>query len=253
VARPIAYYGWNPDLPDIRDHLFAAASEVLTELPPKVDLRPECPPIYNQGELGSCTANAIGGALQFDQLKQHQRDFVPSRLLIYYCEREVEGTIDEDSGAMIRDGIKCVNRDGAPPEDDWPYEIEKFRDKPPEKAYDEAELHQALTYKRIPRTLNQMKGCLAAGYPFVFGFRVYESFRSDEVAKTGEAPMPKADEQALGGHAVLAVGYDDEIERFLVRNSWGEEWAQEGYFTLPYSYLTERGLASDFSTINTVE
>ena len=253
MARPIAYYGWNPDLPDVRDHLFAAAPEVLAELPPKVDLRPECPPVYDQGKLGSCTANAIGGALQFDQKKQRQRDFVPSRLFIYYCEREVEGTVEEDSGAMIRDGIKCVNREGAPPEDDWPYEIENFRERPSEKAYDEAELHQALSYKRIPRALTQMKGCLASGFPFVFGFRVYESFESDEVTRTGEAPLPKSDEQALGGHAVLAVGYDDDSQRFIVRNSWGEKWAQEGYFTLPYAYLSERGLASDFWAINTVE
>jgi C1A family cysteine protease len=253
VSRPIAYYGWNPDLPDVRDHLFAAAPQVLAALPPKVDLRPECPPVYDQGKLGSCTANAIGGALQFDQMKQKERDFAPSRLFIYYCEREVEGTVDSDSGAMIRDGIKCVNREGAPPEDDWPYDIEKFRDKPSQKAYDDAELHQALTYQRVPRTLSQMKGCLAGGYPFVFGFRVYESFESDEVARTGEAPLPKPDEQALGGHAVLAVGYDDDSQRFIVRNSWGEKWAEKGYFTLPYAYLNERGLASDFWAINTVE
>ncbi len=154
---------------------------------------------------------------------------------------------------MIRDGIKCVNRDGAPPEIDWPYEIDKFRDKPPQQAYDDAKLHQVLAYQRIPRALDQMKGCLATGFPFVFGFRVYESFESQEVAHTGEAPMPASTEQALGGHAVLAVGYDDAAQRFLVRNSWGEGWGAAGYFTLPYVYLINRGLASDFWSVRSVE
>ncbi len=253
MSRPIAGYGWIPDLPDHRDYLYAAPPEVLGALPPKMDLRAQCPPVYDQGALGSCTANAIGGALQFDQRKQREQDFVPSRLFIYYCEREVENTIDSDSGAMLRDGIKCVNRDGAPPETAWPYEIGKFRDKPSQQAYDDAKLHQILAYQRIPRTLEQMKGCLATGFPFVFGFRVYESFESQEVAHTGEAPMPASTEQALGGHAVLAVGYDDAAQRFLVRNSWGEGWGAAGYFTLPYAYLINRGLASDFWSVRSVE
>ena len=123
MARPIAGYGWTPDLPDFRDHLFEAAPDALAQLPPKIDLRDQCPAVYDQGQLGSCTANAIGAALQFDQKKQHETDFLPSRLFIYYSEREHEGTINDDAGAMIRDGIKCVNRLGAPPETDWPYDI----------------------------------------------------------------------------------------------------------------------------------
>jgi C1A family cysteine protease len=253
MPRPIAHYGWTPDLPDFRDHLFATAPHVLKDMPPSVDLRDACPPVYDQGQLGSCTANAIGAALQFDQKKQKEQDFMPSRLFIYYCEREVEGTIDSDSGAQIRDGIKCVNSQGAPPETDWDYNIDKFKDKPPQQAYDDAQLHQALAYQRVPRAVSQMKGCLADGFPWVFGFRVYESFESDAVAKSGEAPMPASGEQALGGHAVLAVGYDDATQRFLVRNSWGEGWGMAGYFTLPYAYLSDRGLASDFWTVRSVE
>ncbi|WP_163510563.1 C1 family peptidase [Fodinicola acaciae] len=246
-------YGWIPDLPDFRDLRYAAPAATLAALPASVDLREHCPAVYDQGKLGSCTANAIGGALQFDQIKQKEKDFVPSRLFVYYCEREVEGTIDSDSGAMIRDGIKCVNRLGAPPEEDWAYDIGKFTQKPPKRAYDEASLHQSLKYQRLSQQADQLKGCLAAGYPFVFGFSVYESFESAEVARTGDAPMPGHDEKLLGGHAVLAVGYDDATGRFLVRNSWGEGWGDHGYFTLPYDYLTDAGLADDFWVIQTVE
>src|SRR5262245_26808338 len=109
MTRKIKRYGWIPDFPDHRDHLYAAPVVNLTALPPKVDLRAQCPPVYDQGTLGSCTGNAIAGALQFDRLKQKLTpDFVPSRLFIYYNEREMEGTVDSDSGAQIRDGIKSV-------------------------------------------------------------------------------------------------------------------------------------------------
>jgi C1A family cysteine protease len=97
-----------------------------------------------------------------------------------------------------------------------------------------------------------MRGCLAAGYPFVFGFTVYSSFEGQEVAKTGVVSMPTPDEQVVGGHAVLAVGYDDASQAFIVRNSWGAGWGQEGYFTMPYAYLTTRALSSDFWTIRIV-
>jgi C1A family cysteine protease len=252
VARPIARYGWIPDLPDFRDLKFSAPQKV-GDLPERVDLRDQCPPIYDQGQLGSCTANAIGAMLQFDQKKQKEQDFQPSRLFIYYGERETEGTIDSDSGAMIRDGIKVVNRLGAPPEDDWPYDITKFAEKPPQKAYDDAQMHQSLQYCAIPQDLDQMKACIASGLPFVFGFRVYESFESTAVADTGRAPMPDPSEKALGGHAVMAVGYNARIDRFIVRNSWGTGWGREGYFTLPFKYLLDPGLASDFWSIQLVE
>jgi C1A family cysteine protease len=252
VTRPVAGYGWVPDLPDARDFQFAVAPEVAKELPPKVDLRDQCPDVYDQGQLGSCTANAIAAAVEFDQRKQKDQEFLPSRLFIYYCEREIENTINSDSGAQIRDGIKSVNAIGAPPETDWPYTISKFRDKPSDQAYKEADLAQALEYKRIQRSLDDIKGCLAEGFPFVFGFSVYESFEGDEVKKTGVAQMPAENEEFKGGHAVLAVGYEDSEERFIVRNSWGPGWGMQGYFSLPYGYLTERALSSDFWAIRSV-
>jgi C1A family cysteine protease len=254
VERKIAGYGWNRDLPDGRDFLYGAPPAVVSALPESVDLRPGCPPVYDQGQLGSCTANAIGAALEFAQIKQKQASpFTPSRLFIYYNERVIEHTVDSDSGAQIRDGVKSVHKKGAPPETDWPYDINKFTQKPPEQAFKDAKNYQAIVYQRLTPTLGQLKGCLASGFPFIFGFTVYDSFESQEVAKTGHVAMPKTGEQQLGGHAVLAVGYQDSSETFIVRNSWGADWGIKGYFTMPYPYLLQGTLASDFWTIRTVE
>lgn len=252
MNHKIKRYGWTPDLPDRRDHLFAALSEVLQKLPPSADLRAQCPPVYDQGQLGSCTANAIAGAMEFDRKKESLPDFMPSRLFVYYNERVIEGTVASDSGAQIRDGIKSVASQGVCSESEWPYDIAKFADKPGPQCYNDATLDKAVSYQRLTHNLNQMKGCLAGGYPFVFGFTVYESFESQDVANTGIAPMPQSGEQVVGGHAVLAVGYDDGQQRFFVRNSWGTGWGMQGYFTLPYAYLIDANLADDYWTIRLV-
>jgi C1A family cysteine protease len=251
--RKISRYGWLPDLPDHRDHLYAAPVEMIGAIPSKVDLRTQCPPVYDQGQLGSCTANAIAGAVEFDRLKQKISDFAPSRLFIYYNERVMEHTVDSDSGAQIRDGIKSVGKLGDCPETEWPYTISKFKTKPPAKCYSDALKYKAVLYSRLTPILSQLKGCLASGYPFVFGFTVYESFESAQVAKTGHAPLPKSGEQTIGGHAVVGVGYDDAKQWFIVRNSWGNSWGMKGYFALPYSYLTDNNLADDFWTIRIVQ
>jgi len=250
MAYQVKRYGWIPDVPDQRDHLYAAPVEALAKLPQEVDLRPHCPPVYDQGQLGSCTANAIGAAVQFERAKQAlQPDFIPSRLFIYYNERVIEHTVSSDSGAMIRDGIKTVAKQGACPETDWPYNIAHFMEKPPAQAYTDASKYKAVLYRKVIRNLSQMKGCLASGYPFVIGFTVYESFESQQVAQTGVMPMPNTNEQILGGHAVLVVGYDEGQQRFIVRNSWGPNWGMKGYFTMPYAYLTDTSLSDDFWTI----
>jgi C1A family cysteine protease len=153
---------------------------------------------------------------------------------------------------MIRDGIKTVAKQGAPHERLWPYVIAKFKTKPSAAAFRDAAKHRAILYQRLTQTPQQLKACLAGGYPFVFGFSVYESFESDVVAKTGKMPMPKPKEKQLGGHAVLAVGYNDATQRFLVRNSWGPRWGVGGYFTMPYAYITDENLADDFWTIKQI-
>ena len=250
--RTIRHYGWIPDEPDQRDHLYSAPIQTLAALPPSFDLRAGFKDVYDQGNLGSCTANAIGGAIEFERLKQKLSDFVPSRLFIYYNERAIEGTVPIDSGAMIRDGIKSVASDGVCPEAEWPYDLAKFTRRPTAQCYKDAKLDRAVSYQRLVQDVNQMKGCLASGYPFVFGFTVYQSFESPTVAKTGHAPMPGPGERAIGGHAVMAVGYDHGKQWFVCRNSWGAGWGMKGYFTLPFAYFIQPGLAQDFWTIRLV-
>jgi C1A family cysteine protease len=259
TLHKIAKYGWVPDLPDNRDYAYSAPVVRLQSLPPKVDLRKACPAVYDQGQLGSCTANAIGAAVQFSRKKQKEKpDFVPSRLFIYYNEREIEGSVANDSGAQIRDGIKSVANQGVCPETAWPYDPSPYPPnprltmKPTPACYTEALKHKVIAYQRLARVLLQMKGCLASGNPFVFGFTVYDSFESAQVAKTGVVPMPKPSEAAIGGHAVLAVGYDDASQRFIVRNSWGTKWGMKGYFTMPFAYLLDSNLSDDFWTISGV-
>jgi C1A family cysteine protease len=250
----VSRYGWLPDLPDHRDRLYSAPMEIVAALPAKADLRAQCPPVYDQGQLGSCTANAIAAAIQFDRIKQILADiFTPSRLFIYYNERVIEHSVNSDSGAQIRDGIKSVNQQGDCPETEWPYVIARFKAKPPKNCYADALKYKVVSYQRVTQTLNQLKGCLASGYPFVFGFTVYESFESRSVAKTGHASLPKSGEAVIGGHAVVGVGYDDAKQQFIVRNSWGGKWGMSGYFTLPYVYLTDENLANDFWTIRVVQ
>lgn len=250
--KPTYGIGWVKDDYDPRDVKFKVTIPV--QLPPMVDLRPQCPPVYNQGTLGSCTANALGAAFQFEQMKQNKPNFIPSRLFIYYNERAMEGTINQDNGAMIRDGIKTMVKDGVCPEPMWVYDINKFRVKPHPNCYVEAEKNQVLEYLRLsPHTLYDVKYCLADGYPVVFGFMIYESLYKPEVARTGFVPMPKPRERFMGGHAVMAVGYDDEKEALIVRNSWGTGWGLNGYFYLPYGYVTESHLSADYWTIRLVE
>jgi C1A family cysteine protease len=178
---------------------------------------------------------------------------VPSRLFIYYNERVMEGTVNSDSGAQLRDGVKVVSKLGVCPETDWPYDISLFAQKPPAVAFNNAKKEQVRNYFRIPQNANQLKACLGEGFPFVFGFTVYDSFESPAVAKSGVLPMPQPGEQVLGGHAVCAVGYDDSKQVCIVRNSWGRGWGMKGYFTMPYAYITDPQLASDFWTMRTIQ
>jgi len=239
-------YGWIKQKEDKRDFKFVPFLCKLTL--DKIDLRTSCPPVYDQGSLGSCTANAVAGAFQFDELKQEASipSFVPSRLFIYYNERMIENTPPaDDSGAEIRDGMKSINSYGVCTETTWSYDA-GYQNKPSPAAYTEALLHKSIQYNTVNQDLNSLQVCLASGYPIIFGFNVYPEFESDEAAQTGIVSMPKSNENPIGGHAVLAVGYDNLTQMFVVRNSWGPNWGISGYFMMPYAYITNPNLASDF-------
>ncbi len=249
-----AWYGWKPDLPDQRDFIYKPSK--TQKLPKSVDLRSGCPPVYNQGTLGSCTGNAIAAAIEFGLRKQDQAySFMPSRLFIYYNERDIEGTVAIDNGAEIRNGIKVVNKLGVCPESMWDYKNYKstFRKRPTPACYKEALKHQVESYYRLNKELKDLKSCLAEGYPFVFGFTVYKEFEGKEITKTGVLEMPKPNEYKKGGHAVLCVGYDDAKKQFLIRNSWDTDWGQGGYFTMPYEYMLHPNLTEDLWMIKMVE
>jgi len=247
-------YGWRRELPNaVQDQWLKIVTP--TSMPAESNVfATHNPPVLDQGQLGSCTAHGIGTAFQFERMRQGLTpDFTPSRLFIYYGERVIEGTVSSDAGAEIRDGIKVVAKLGAPPEHDWPYDIDKFADKPPMQSYKDGLNNQALNYFRVSQTLPIMKACLVAGFPFIIGFTVYESFESAKVAQDGIVPMPGADEEVLGGHCVVVYGHDDKTSRFRCRNSWGTEWGDNGNFTMPYTYLTNAQLSADFWTIRLVE
>jgi len=247
-------YGWVKDKQDHRDLKCKLSGK--SDFPPMVDLRNEFkfPDVYDQGHLGSCTAQAIGFVYQYDEIFQHNTCcFMPSRLFIYYNERSLEGTINEDSGASIRDGIKTINSIGVCEEKLHPYEIEKFTTRPSKVCYDEAAKCKALEYSRVDQDLNSIKEILNSKRPIVFGFRVYESFESHEVAKSGIMPQPNVKkERLLGGHAVVCVGYDDEKKTFIIRNSWGAGWGDNGYFHMPYSVLCDTEMSADLWVVKKV-
>lgn len=236
---------WVPDLPDYRDHLYQQTGAAL---PKSVDLSPDMSAVEDQGELGSCTGNALVGAIEYLENKNKSKFVDLSRLFVYYGERVIENTIRKDAGAYIRNGVKVLSKQGVSTEKLWPYNILRFKRKPPVSAFSDASKRRVSEYLRVDGLLG-VKENLAAGYPVVFGFTVYSSFMSDEVAKTGVMPMPFPKDTLDGGHAVLAVGYDDARNAALVRNSWGEGWGLKGYFWMPYDYIGNANLCDDFWTI----
>jgi C1A family cysteine protease len=258
-------YGWKKQKADERDFRMRSLSRVRqipTVLPPSVNLRKWCSEIQDQGELGSCTANAWAGILQFNENKYPNplgKYYNLSRLFIYYNERVIENTVSDDSGAQLRDGAKAIADFGVCPEYDWPYDIRNFAIKPHAGCYTVAYKNHIHSYYSLDaatqgRTLTNLKTCIAIGQPFVFGFMVYESFETEQMKSTGIMPMPNMQtEEILGGHAVMAVGYNDADKRFLVKNSWGPNWGLKGtnagYFTMPYDFISDSNMASDFWTV----
>ncbi len=205
-------------------------------LPETVDLRGQCSPVGDQGKLGSCTAWAMGNGLrEFMELKQTGRVFTKlSPLYMYYKEREEDGTLGQDRGSTMSTGMKVLLETGDAPEADMPYDITKYNDPPSAKA--ETDAGEFKINKKLPlNNLDDMKASLAEGYPAVFGFIVYKSFKS--IGADGVMPMPGFMEPRLGGHAVMAVGYNDTKQMLIVRNSWGSKWGDKGYFYMPYKFV----------------
>lgn len=252
AARNTSWYGWRPDTPDARDRLYAAIAQPPKRLPRRVDLRSHCSPVETQGLIGSCTAHALVGNLEFLARRSGRRARHLSRLFVYYNARVLEGTAATDDGAMIRNGVKSLVKLGVCAETLWPYRVRRFAEPPPPPCYTQAGEHRVTSYHRI-RGLDQMRQCLAEGYPFVFGLTTYDAFEAEPIKRTGVLHLPRRGERECGGHSVCAVGYDDRSGRFLVRNSWGADWGLKGYFTVPYDYVAHPRRASDFWTIRAFE
>jgi len=238
---------WRQDKPDNRDYKYSLTTPTT---PNTIDLRPYCSPIENQGNLGSCTGQAIAGAIELLNKRNGKHKDI-SRLFIYYYERLLLGTVNYDSGAYIRDGIKATNHYGASLESHWPYNIKKFRQEPIKEAKEDALNRKVTRYERI----EDFNGCIDAlsnGYPVIIGFHVYTSFMSTTVARTGNMPYPNTRrERLLGGHAVLLVGYDKTKKVFIARNSWGTAWGAKGYFYMPFDVI-KPNMSSDYWIIKSV-
>jgi len=229
-------YAWKPDVADQRDHLYSSR---VSQFPSKVDIIGRTDEIDDQGELGSCTGNSTAAMCEII-LKTTQP---LSRLMAYYNGRVIENTVKFDDGAQIRDVIKGISNYGIGAEAIWPYDITKFAKKPPAAAYKDGALRVKagiMSYQRIT-DLSALKAALAVGHVVTFGFSVPEYFESQEVANTGWVRFPTQADKMVGGHAVVAVGYDDTVSTpfVWVRNSWGPTWGVNGYFRMDQRWFTD--------------
>jgi C1A family cysteine protease len=263
--------GWHRDLPDIRDYTDESddvkavlrksqpLKKAARSQPKKVDLRAWCSPIEDQGQLGSCTAQAGAGLYEYFERRAHGKHVDASRLFLYKVTRRLMG-LSGDTGAYLRDTMKALVVFGVPPERHWPYQVDRFDEEPSAFLYSFAQSFQALRYYRLDPPgassddiLANVRRHLAAGLPSMFGFTVYASMPPSGDGK-GEIPMPTPTDSVAGGHAVAAVGYDDGKKigshkgALLIRNSWGTDWGDAGYGWLPYAYVESR-LADDFWTM----
>ncbi len=244
-------YGYIKDAPDERDFLFKITKPLPEiELPDSVDLRHLCSPVRDQGELGACTGFALAtGVREFLQLKNTSLYTELSPMYVYYKERVFMGTVNEDSGASLRVGMRVLNKNGVCTEKCYPYEIKKFNKRPSFCADRESKNFKITGYHRLD-SLHEMQECLANGLGFSIGFMVYDSFESPEVAQGGIMPMPKSNELLLGGHAVFVVGYKTDANFagggcLIIKNSWGDWWGDKGYFYMPYEFAANNEMLVD--------
>ena len=241
---------WQPSPPDARDLKFSARMPLAMSFPQAVDVSSIIPEVVDQGNAGSCTGNA-GAMSGLHQSRLQNREIMPSRLMLYFGARELEGSTDTDAGAYIRDIFKAWSKKGVCPESMWPYDESKVLTMPNEAAYEAGKSTLAEAYVSLNnRVIEELKTCLAMGRPFVFGFTVYEKFMYGQWASL--MPMPKSGEAILGGHAVTCVGYDDARQAFRIKNSWSTDWKDGGYFWMPYSFITNTNYCSDFWTLQKI-
>jgi C1A family cysteine protease len=276
VENDMKGLGYLPELADIRDFTMKS-DEIAKILAPlklakvspsslsaSADLRQWCSPIEDQGQLGSCTANAGVGLFEYFERKSFGLHIDASRLFLYKATRGLM-QVTGDTGAYLRTTMGAMVLFGVPPEKYWPYVISKFDIEPTAFLYAFADDYKAIQYFRLdpPGTtpsalLTSIKTNLDHGLPCMFGFTVYDSI--SQAATTGKIPFPCSGEKVLGGHAIDAVGYDDKMKiknancslettgAFLIRNSWGTKWGDKGYGWLPYDYVL-KGLANDWWTL----
>lgn len=276
MSESITRFGWLPDLPSVSDYtekhdkikskLAAMRRRVENPLtlPASVDLRAWCSPVENQLNLGSCTANAGVGMIEYYERRAYGRHIDASRLFLYKATRDLLKSTG-DTGAFLRTTMEALVLFGVPPEEYWPYVVANFDMEPSAFLYSFGQNYQALNYYRLdpsgttkPALLNAIKTNLAAGLPSMFGFTVYNSYTQANTANQGAIPYPAAGEKVVGGHAIMAVGYNDTLQiknaaagaaattgALLIRNSWGTAWGNGGYGWLPYDYVLQ-GLATDW-------
>lgn len=243
-------YGWRrPPTPHLGVILALSAAN-LDGLPAAVDLREAMPRVYDQGPLGSCTGQSVGAGLEYLARRVDLHDGTPSRLALYFDGRAARGHVGEDDGAALADVVAAAAVRGFASEDLWPYEVDRFA-RAPSMAYRERAQHTRLVNAEpLAHDLGTLLSTLAAGHPIAFGVEVFESF--EHIGADGLVPLPESGELALGGHAMLAVGYDREAGYFLVRNSWGEGWGDEGYCWMPCDYLLDAALCGELFALRAV-
>lgn len=278
--------GWLPDYPDFRDQTIdhdeltqslqnlgqkdsvkgmlskVGVAKKVKAVPASVDLRAWFSPVEDQGALGSCTAHAGVGMVEYFEKRAFGKHIDASRLFLYKATRNLLHS-KGDNGAFLRSTMGALVLFGVPPEEYWPYTIADFDKEPTSFCYAFGQNYQAISYYRLdpPGTdrkvlLQQIKTNLAAGLPAMFGFTIYSSY--SQAAKTGKIPYPTKGEKIVGGHAIIAAGYDDKMKirnsasgatettgALLIRNSWGAGWGDQGYGWLPYDYVL-KSLADDW-------
>lgn len=239
-------YGWKRQPLDHRDLKFGAAP---VDLKKGFDLRPKMPPVYDQGQTGSCVANATAGAIQYARIAQGLPTWNPSRLFIYYNARALEGSTDQDAGCYNRDAIKVVSKLGVCPETDWPFDAAQVTSRPSDVSYAHATHAKVIKYAAVDQSLEHILSCLSHNLPVIFGCSVFAGIESDNAAQTGIVTMPDPNEQAIGGHTMLIVGWKPDSQQFIVRNSWGSGWGIGGYCLFPRDYILNPDLSSDFWTV----